>query len=556
MFSQQNLKINKFQTKEEYEKAFLNIINPLLPFYERSKPGRLKLGNTGTVYSEDIQEIEGFLRPLWGFAPFLTNCNHPTLEAYYLEGIKEGTNPESPYYWGEAGDYDQRLVEMASLANTLILAKDKTWDLLNQKEQDYLCNWLMQINNHTIPMSNWLFFRVLVNISMKVCGREWDQTQVKKDLDFIDTCYLGNGWYYDENPGQVDYYISFAIHYYSLLYCKYMKEEDPKRVKVFKERAIQFASTFKYWFDEKGEALPFGRSLSYRFSQSAFWSALVFADVEAIPWGEMKGILSRNMQQWMQKDIFSTEGLLTIGYHYPNLIMAEGYNGPGSPYWATKTFLLLAVPAEHPFWKAESLPIHYSEKQKAIPEARMLISQSGNQLQAYVAGQLEKKQAHVDGKYSKFVYSTTFGVSFSKGSIYYKQGGFDNCLALSEEETYYRSKLVSEDYEINDEYVISVWHPWKNVRIRTTIIPFLDWHVRIHEIHNERSIHAVEGGFSVPVEDRDSVEMIPNGIIYNSPVGSSAILALEGFANPKIQTTEPNTNIYFNRSVFPSVEKN
>ena len=41
---------------------------------------------------------------------------------------------------------------------------------------------------------------------------------------------------------------------------------------------------------------------------------------------------------------FTTDGLLSVGYDYQNMVFAEGYNGPGSPYWAFKTFILLAVP--------------------------------------------------------------------------------------------------------------------------------------------------------------------------------------------------------------------
>ena len=57
----------------------------------------------------------------------------------------------------------------------------------------------------------------------------------------------------------------------------------------------------------------------------------------------MKGIVNRHMRSWWEKPVFDKEGLLTIGYAYPNLNMAEGYNGPGSPYWALKSFIVLAV---------------------------------------------------------------------------------------------------------------------------------------------------------------------------------------------------------------------
>lgn len=540
--------------KEDFKKTFIELINPIIPLYSKGRKGRLDFGGSGSVYSEDIRQIESFLRPLWGFGPFLVKFDHDYLKDSYLDGIRAGINPEHPDYWGVTDDYDQRLVEMASLANMLLLVKEKTWDCLTNDEQDQLYNWLMQINQHEIPKSNWLFFRILVNISMKKCGREWDKDRVEKDFEIIESCYIGNGWYFDENPTQIDYYISFAIHYYGLIYYKYMKDEDPLRSDKIKSRAITFAQTFKYWFDEKGEAVPYGRSLTYRFSQCAFWTALVFADVEALSWSEIKGIINRNMKQWLQQDIFSRDGVLTIGYHYQNLVMAEGYNAPGSPYWALKSFLLLAVANDHPFWEASIAPLNIEQKQIAIPEARMLISHSDDQLQAYVAGQIERKQAHVDAKYSKLVYSTRFGVSVSKGSIYYKQGGFDNCLALSEGNTYYRSKLESESYEISEIDIVSTWWPWPNVKIITRIIPIDEWHIRIHEIQNERKLHAIEGGFSVPIEKTDHIIRAADKTQYISRVGTSTAIALKGYTNADVQIPEPNTNLYFKRSAYPILE--
>ena len=37
--------------------------------------------------------------------------------------------------------------------------------------------------------------------------------------------------------------------------------------------------------------------------------------------------------------------------------MCEDYNAPGSPYWALKTYLMLALPESHPFWQAEEQPL-------------------------------------------------------------------------------------------------------------------------------------------------------------------------------------------------------
>ncbi|MGH2233356.1 DUF2264 domain-containing protein, partial [Enterococcus faecalis] len=88
--------------------------------------------------------------------------------------------------------------------------------------------------------------------------------------------------------------------------------EDTARVAIMKERATLFAQEYKYWFTQPGVAIPFGRSLTYRFAQVSFFSVLVFADVEALPWGEIKGLISRHLQQWMNKDIFTTDGLLSV----------------------------------------------------------------------------------------------------------------------------------------------------------------------------------------------------------------------------------------------------
>ena len=49
-----------------------------------------------------------------------------------------------------------------------------------------------------------------------------------------------------------------------------MQDEDPEWAQRFKERATLFAQDFVYYFDEDGEALPYGRSLTYRFAQGRF----------------------------------------------------------------------------------------------------------------------------------------------------------------------------------------------------------------------------------------------------------------------------------------------
>ena len=93
-----------------------------------------------------------------------------------------------------------------------------------------------------------------------------------------------------------------------------MEDDDKERSDIYKERATEFAKTFIYWFDEDGEALPYGRSLTYRFAQAAFWSACILAGIRPFSLGVMKGILIRNIENWLSKNIFDTSGILSVGY--------------------------------------------------------------------------------------------------------------------------------------------------------------------------------------------------------------------------------------------------
>ena len=120
-------------------------------------------------------------------------------------------------------------------------------------------------------------------------GWPWNEKQPHEDLSKLDSWYLGDGWYCDGEPSQIDYYIPFGMHYYGLIYAWCMEREDPERSRRFKERAARFAEDFLYWFEDGGRAVPFGRSLTYRFAQSACFSALAFAGVEALPWGVIPG---------------------------------------------------------------------------------------------------------------------------------------------------------------------------------------------------------------------------------------------------------------------------
>ena len=213
---------------------------------------------------------------------------------------------------------------------------------------------------------------MLVDLGLRRVGARRDVSpSVLERLDRIDGWYLGDGWYEDGAGGACDWYAAWAFHTYGLLYAA-SGLGDPVRAAVFRERASEFAGQLVHWFAADGAALPFGRSLTYRFAQAAFWGALALADVEALRWGQLKGLYLRSLRHWTSLPVWERDGVLSVGYGYDNRRVAERYIAAASPYWAFKAFLPLAAPADHPFWTAEEEP-------SSLPAGRAVSYRNGVQ---------------------------------------------------------------------------------------------------------------------------------------------------------------------------------
>ena len=80
---------------------------------------------------------------------------------------------------------------------------------------------------------------ILANIALKELGLQYSEKSIEQSWNKIEKMYLGNGWYADGNTNQRDYYISFAMHFYSLIYYKFTNNKDRKE--KIKERALLFS---------------------------------------------------------------------------------------------------------------------------------------------------------------------------------------------------------------------------------------------------------------------------------------------------------------------------
>lgn len=552
---------NPLKTKQDLQQAFTQLTDPLISHYSRGF-AHLHIGNTSASYSDEIAGLEGFSRILWALPALTAGGQDSKLWELYITGIKNGTNPLHQEYWGEVNDYDQRLVEMAAMGLALILAPEKVWEPLSVVEKENFTNWLSQINTHGLYDCNWVLFAVMVNLGLKQVGAPFDKDRMDWALDKIEDFYIGDGWYSDGKGGHSDYYVPFAIHYYGLIYAKLMQQEDPKRSKLYKDRAATFAKDFIYWFDQDGSALPYGRSLTYRFAQSAFWSALVYAEVEVLPLGVVKGIILRNLRWWFSKPIFNADGTLTIGYGYPNLVMAENYNSPGSPYWSFKTFLILAFEDQHPFWRTEELPLPKLDKVHVQQKPHLVICRNdeGLNVMAFNTGHLSTNEhTHTSAKYEKFVYSNAFGFSVPRAEWGIAQGAFDSMLALSEQDNIYRVKRVCQQYSIEDNIIYTKWKPWTDVDVQTWLICGNPWHIRIHCIDTARSLNTAEGGFAIGLEHTQmeaingESRVLEEEAYMKNIYGTSGIVNLYGERKSLMSYPNSNTNIMYPRTAIPTL---
>jgi hypothetical protein len=536
----------------------------LAPLKHRFSPGkaRVRLGSTGAAFSVAAEELEGFCRPLWGASPLTAGGGEFSGWNLYRQGLANGSNPQHPEFWGNPATRDQRLVEMAALGLALLLTPEESYHSLPGATRSQLATWLNQINRAEFPDNNWLFFRALVNLGLQNVGAPHDLKTTQTALDRLEQFYLGDGWYFDgENAGR-DYYIPFAFHFYSLIYAKHAAPSDPARSQRFKERAKQFAAQYIYLFDARGRAIPYGRSLTYRFAMGAFWGALAYANVKALDWGTLKGLYLRHLRWWQQQPIRDGEGLLSIGYGYPNLLMAESYNSSSSPYWAMKAFLPLALPETHPFWQSEEQPLPKLAPAKILEQPGFLACHDNTQTHALILNHGGNQRANTwvrnaEAKYAKFAYSSHFAFSVTADSQGLPGGAFDSMLALSDNGRHFRVRGNTLSAAFFDKTLYCKWQPWDDVTVETWLLAAMPWHHRIHRIRAKRKLFSAENGFAIDRGADDGPGQRKKGAGYALaiyPGGSCGILDLNGKRPGKIDNMEANTNLQHPRTLIPSLQ--
>ena len=333
-------------------------------------------------YGSAVDGLEGFARTflLAGFRLAGEGGRDPdNLAEWFAAGIAAGTDPSSPDRWVRLEEHGQAKVEAASLALVLDLTRPWLWDRLDPRVQERVVDYLATaVGDDTYPRINWVWFRLVVQTFLRSVGGPHSLEEMAQDLATHDTFVRADGWLADGAERSYDHYAGWALHLYPTLWARMAGasdlaaargDTDLLRLDRFLQDAVELVSA-------DGSPLIQGRSLIYRFAAAApYWVGAV-AGVPSISPGVLRRAASGIVGHFVDHGAPDEAGLLTQGWHHAWPRLSQSYSGPGSPYWASKGMLGLALPAEHPVWAAteEPLPLETADRLRIVRAPGWIVS--------------------------------------------------------------------------------------------------------------------------------------------------------------------------------------
>ncbi|GIM94060.1 DUF2264 domain-containing protein [Paractinoplanes toevensis] len=351
-----------------------------------ASPGHARVDVPGAEgdFGRAVDGLEGFARTflLAGFRiAGERGRGLDELAEWYAAGLAAGTDPKAPdcERWPRLDEHGQAKVEAASIALILDLTRPWIWDRLTPSVQERVVDYLSPaVGDNTYPRINWVWFRLVVQTFLRSVGGPWSGTEMVEDLATHDSFRRADGWLADGESRAYDHYTGWALHLYPILWARMSGASDladPRRDRdtADLDRFLQDAITL---IGADGSPLIQGRSLTYRFAAAApFWAGAL-AGVPSTTPGTLRHAADRIVHHFADHGAPDDDGLLTIGWHGPWRRLGQAYSGPGSPYWASKGMLGIALPADHPVWTApaEPLPIEKGDVLRAVKAPGWLIS--------------------------------------------------------------------------------------------------------------------------------------------------------------------------------------
>lgn len=235
--------------------------------------------------------------------------------------------------------------------------------------QDRLIEWLSGGRGRCCADNNHVLFGATVEAFLASVGAEHDSGAIDAALARAEDFYVGDGWYSDGVGRRFDHYNAWTFHLYPLVIGEMLGGGAlPPDFDVYRSRLRMFCADYQDLFDATGAAVLQGRSLTYRCGVVApFWMAARY-DCSPLGPGHTRRLASGVLRHFVSHSV-GADGVLGLGWHGNTASVLLPYNAPGSPYWASKGFLGLLLPAEHPVWTDPEQPLPTEEHDVSVPMA-------------------------------------------------------------------------------------------------------------------------------------------------------------------------------------------
>ncbi|HWU28000.1 MAG TPA: DUF2264 domain-containing protein, partial [Microbacterium sp.] len=346
-----------------------------------ASPGFARITPPGAPggYGTAVDGLEGFARTflLAGFR--IAGARGEGVDQLihdYSRGIAAGVDPASEERWVRLDEHPQAKVEAASLALILDMTRPWIWDRLDASTQQRVIEYLSPVVGDTsYPQNNWVWFRIVVQTFLRSVGGPWSASDIAADLARHDSFARGDGWFSDGDDRNYDHYVGWALHLYPVLWSRMQgaAEIAPERFAGDVEALDGYLQDAVHLVGADSGPLIEGRSLIYRFAAAApFWVG-AFAQVPSTDLGTLRRTAMGIIAHFDEHGAPDGDDLLTMGWHGEWRRLAQSYSGPGSPYWASKGMLGIALPADHPVWAAPE-PAPFLDDLRVVAPAGWIVS--------------------------------------------------------------------------------------------------------------------------------------------------------------------------------------
>lgn len=334
-------------------------------------------GTTGASVGSPMDRFEGFARTFLLAAiriagdPDGTEGSAP-LVAHCAEAVQHAVTQR---IWPALTDHSQATVEAASIAIALHFTRDTVWAALDDRVREGVHAWFAQARGTWCADNNHVLLGATLAAFTHAGGFADGRDTVENALDRMDDWHRADGWYTDGDGRRFDHYNAFAFHWYPFFIHEMMGAGFDDRRALHRERLGAFVDGYQHLFDARCAPVFQGRSLIYRWATAApFWMARR-EGLEVLTASRTRRLTSGILKHFIDGGSLDT-GVLSLGWQRePTPSMVQSYSGPGSPYWAAKGFLGLALPADDPVWTATEtvLQIEQQDVRRVLDGPRWLV---------------------------------------------------------------------------------------------------------------------------------------------------------------------------------------